>query len=161
MNPYVLAAATLFQAVGQINQASAQADAIEADAQVRLVETEQAVALEKASAAEAALDRARRLRQITGRAAAAASSVGVGVGSGTIGDLVEDSQSQFSREQGIEQFNVDQRTKSLQLSSQMDYNNLKHQASSTRTAGYFSALGTIGNFGARVYEGGWFSKTAK
>ncbi len=156
MNPYVMAAMTLFQAIGQVQQGQQQKAALNADANFTVAQADARVALEKASASQEALDRARKLRQITGRMVTSAAGSGVALESGSIGSLINDSQGQYAREQDISAFNTDMKTRSISISAQSDAANMRAQGSNAARSGWMNALGTIGSFGMNAYDKGWF-----
>ena len=171
----MLAVGTLFKTVGEIRQgqsqeqqlksasevSAAQSSAFTASAQADLASTDAQIAVEKASAAERTVDRIRHLREITGDMLAKGVGAGVSISSGSIGTLIADTQGQFAREQGIQDFNLrntetaiksagenrfsDLTSKSAALSTQSSVQRIA--GSNARTAGFVAAAGTLMNFG--------------
>lgn len=156
----MLIAGTLLQAYGQISAAESAAAQMKSQAQMVEAQTESSIALEKASAAEATLDRLRQLREITGELMTKGASAGIGFASGSIGTLIGDSQSQFAREQGIQDFNVRQSVSSKKASASYEVSALKAQASNTKFQGYMKAAGTLMNYGAGAYDRGVFASSS-
>lgn len=181
----MLIAGTLFQAVGQIQAGEAQAqqlkaqsevsaaqsEAFTAQAQTELASTDASIALDKASAAERTIDRLRQLRQITGDLLTRGVAAGVSISSGSIGTQVSDSQREFAREQGIQDFNLRNdnlatltagENRSSNLKSQgaalnTQSNILRAQATNARIGGYMNAAGTLMNYGTSAANRGVFS----
>lgn len=178
----LLIVGTLFQAVGEIRQGQAQAqqlkaqaevsaaqsEAFAAQAQTELASTDASIAVDKASAAERTIDRLRQLRQITGDLLVKGAAAGISISSGSIGTQVSDSQREFAREQGIQDFNLRNSTaatlaagenRSSNLNSQSaalstQSNILRAQASNARVSGYLGAAGTLMNYGTGALNRG-------
>lgn len=143
----LLLAGTLFQAAGQVYSGITQSNQLKSQAKVIDAQADAKIALEKASAAEKTLDRLRQLRQTTGRILATSYDAGISVSSGTVGSLVNDSQYQYSRDQNIQDFNLNQSTSSIRSSADADISVLRARATNARVGGFLNAAGTLMNYG--------------
>lgn len=116
-------------------------------------ENERRIAVEKAATAQESLDRTNKLRRMVGATTAKGAATGISTNYGSIVSLNEYSQSQASIEEMISRDNSNNRIVSLNLNSAVNQQNLaqahsnstfqasqlKGQAKTTRTMGYFKA----------------------
>jgi hypothetical protein len=158
------AVATGFQAIGSIMQGSEQAVAYKyqakvADENAKLtqVETGRRVAMEKASAAEAALERTRELQRIVGATLVRGGQAGVSTfGSNVINALAGSAGGLAAEDERSANLNLNNRLASINLNAAVDTMNSKmaaasyrSQASMSRMAGYTQAIGTLGSYAMR------------
>lgn len=165
----VSAVATGFQAVGSIMQGNQQAAAYKYQAQVAeenakltQVETGRRVAMEKASAAEASLQRTRELQRIVGATLVRGGQAGVNTfGSNVINALAGSAGGLAAEDEASANLNLNNRLASINLNAAVDVMNskmaaasYKSQASMSRMSGYTQAIGTLGSYAMRQMDRG-------
>jgi hypothetical protein len=168
-SPIISAAATGFQVIGALSQGRAQSSAYNQQAalaqenvKMSQVETGRRVAMEKASAAEASLQRTRELQRIMGATLVRGTQAGIStLGSNVINALAGSAGSLAAEDEGSARLNLNNRLASINLGATVDQMNsagaassYRSQANMARMAGYTQAVGTLGSYAMRVQDRG-------